>query len=231
MDSIITFLTGPGLIVSLAVFFVGLAVRLALYFLGLDWKLERVAYKPEMAHGLKGGLYSVLKWLLPFGTYGWRAQPFVATAFLFLHIGAVLLPLFLVGHNVILKEAFGFSLISMPQGLADFLTVLAIIGIVMIALRRISLPEVRILTNAQDWLLLAMVFVIFVSGFMSSMELGDAKVAMLIHIAAAELLLITAPFTKMAHVALFFASRIQIGMDFAIKRGGHSRKSGAFFPW
>ena len=29
-----------------------------------------------------------------------------------------------------------------------------------------------------------------------------------------------APFTKLSHIALFFCTRIQIGMDFGIKRGG-----------
>lgn len=231
MDNIINFLAGPGLIVSLAVFFIGLAVRLVLYFKGLDWRLERVAYRSDMAHGLKGGFYSAFKWLLPYGTHGWRAQPFVATAFLLLHIGAVLLPLFLLGHNVVLKEALGVSLFSMPQALADVLTVMAIIGIVLLALRRIALPEVRILTDIQDWFLLVLVFVIFMSGFLTAQEIGDAQVGLLIHIVSGELLLLIAPFTKMSHIALYFASRIQIGMDFAIKRGGHSRKSGAFFPW
>lgn len=231
MDNTINFLTGPALYVSLGVFFIGLTLRFVLYFMGLDWRLERVAYKADMAHGLKGGIHSAFKWLIPFGTYGWRAQPFITVCFFMLHIGAILVPLFLAGHNVILKEALGFSLPSMPQWLADGLTVIAMLGIVLLALRRIALPEVRILTSAYDWFILLLVFVPFCSGFIAATHSGDYKFWLICHIVSGELLLILAPFTKLSHIVLYFASRIQIGMDFAIKRGGHSRKRGALFPW
>ena len=231
MDNTINFLTGPALYVSLGVFFIGLTVRFVLYFMGLSWKLERVAYKADMAHGLKGGAYSAFKWLIPFGTHGWRSQPYLTVAFFLLHFGVVLVPLFLAGHNVIIKEAFGFSLPSMPQWLADGLTLMAMGGIVMLALRRIALPEVRILTSLYDWFILLLVFVPFFSGFMAATHAGNYQLWLICHIVSGELLLILAPFTKLSHIALYFASRVQIGMDFAIKRGGHSRKGGAFFPW
>lgn len=231
MSNIITFLTGPGLYVSLGVFFVGLFVRFVLYFMGLDWKLDRVAYKADLGHGLKGGVHSAAKWLIPFGTYGWRAQPFVTVSFFMLHIGVVLVPLFLAGHNVILKEALGFSLPSMPQWLADGLTVTAILGLGLIILRRLALPEVRILTTAYDYFIILLVLTPLVSGFMAAQHFGNYEFWLLCHIFSGELMLILAPFTKLSHIALFFASRIQIGMDYAIKRGGHSRKSGALFPW
>ena len=50
-----------------------------------------------------------------------------------------------------------------------------------------------------------------------------------LHIFAAELVLILAPFTKLSHIVLYFMSRGQLGMDYAIKRGGASR--GPAFPW
>lgn len=231
MENVISFLSGPGLYVSLGVFFIGLGARFALYFMGLSWKLDRVAYKAEMAWGLKGGAHSAVKWLIPFGTYGWRAQPFVTVAFFMLHLGAVAVPLFLSGHNVVLQEALGFSLPSMPQRLADGLTALALLGLGLIVLRRIALPEVRILTTAYDYFIILLVFVPLASGFLAARRFGDYDMWLLCHIVSGELLLILAPFTKLSHIALYFASRIQIGMDYAIKRGGHSRKSGALFPW
>jgi len=44
-----------------------------------------------------------------------------------------------------------------------------------------------------------------------------------------EAFLILAPFTKLSHIALYFMSRGQLGMDYAIKRGGATR--GGVFPW
>ena len=50
-----------------------------------------------------------------------------------------------------------------------------------------------------------------------------------LHMFSGELILILAPFTKLSHMALFFASRAQLGIDYAVKRGGASR--GPAFPW
>ena len=231
MDSLMNILTGPVLIFSLAVFFAGLAARFALYFLGLNWKIDRVAYRADMKNGLKGGVHSAVMWLIPFGTYGWRAQPFMTVCFCLLHLGAVLVPLFLLGHNVIFKDTLGFSLFSLPQILMDLLTIMTILGLVLLILRRIVLPEVRKMSGFQDWFLLILVLTVFVTGFMACQQACGYRVWLIGHIISGELLLILAPFTKLSHIALYFASRVQIGMDYAIKRGGNNRNSGALFPW
>lgn len=229
MAQLYSFLTGPAFVFALLVFFGGLIFRLVRYFQGLDWRLERVGYKPNMAVGMKGGIHSFLKWLVPFGTYGWRAQPFFTVCFFLLHFGAVLVPLFLIGHNVILEQNFGFSLPTIPQSLADVLTVLTIIALVLIILRRIALPEVRILTTWNDYFIIGLVLVPFVSGFIASLHTACYDFWMILHIISGLLLMILAPFTKLSHIALYFASRWQIGADYSIKRGGHRR--GPCFPW
>lgn len=229
MAQLYSFLTGPGLVISLLIFFGGLIYRLVQYFRGLDWRLERVAYKPHMAAGMKGGLWSLFKWLLPFGTCGWRVQPFFTVCFFLFHFGAVLVPLFLIGHNIILEENFGFSLPTLPQTLADILTVLTIIGAVLITLRRVAVPEVRILTTWYDYFILALATLPFITGFIARMHGGTYEFWLTLHIITGELMLILAPFTKLSHISLYFASRWQIGADYSIKRGGHRR--GPCFPW
>lgn len=227
--SLYSFLTGPGLVISLLVFFGGMIYRLVRYFKGLDWRLERVAYKPYMSQGMKGGLHSIYKWLIPYGTFGWRAQPFFTACFFLLHFGAVLIPFFLMGHNMVLEDALGFSFPTMPQILADVLTVATILGIVCIVLRRIALAEVRILTTCYDYFILALVAVPFITGFIARMHVGDYDFWLLCHIITGELMLLLAPFTKLSHIVLYFGSRWQLGADYSIKRGGHRR--GPCFPW
>ena len=226
---IYNFLTGPMLFISLVVFFGGLIYRLVMYFKGLDWRLERVAYKPHMAQGMKGGLHSAYKWLVPFGTFGWRAQPFFTICFFMFHIGAVLVPIFLIGHNVVLQETFGFSFPTMPQILADVLAVLTIVGAIFITLRRIALTEVRVLTTSYDYFILALATLPFITGFIARLHVGSYDFWLTCHVLTGELMLILAPFTKLSHIALYFGSRWQIGADYAIKRGGHRR--GPCFPW
>jgi len=229
MADILAFLTGPGLAVSLAVFFGGLIFRLVRYFLGLNWKLERVAYKPWMSDGMKGGLHSAFSWLIPWGTYGWRAQPFFTLCFFLFHAGAVLVPFFLIGHNIILEENFGFSFPTLPQIVTDILTIGVIIGAAFIVLRRIALAEVRILTTWYDYFILALATVPFITGFVARLDVGSYDFWLLCHVISGELMLILAPFTKLSHIALYFASRWYLGADYAIKRGGHRR--GDCFPW
>jgi nitrate reductase gamma subunit len=200
-----------------------------MYVRGLNWQLDRVAYKPHFSLGIKGALHSIRRWLIPGGTYSWRDQPFMAAAFFLFHIGGVLVPLFLLGHQVLLKQALGFGLPALPSIASDVLTVLAIIGGVMLALRRIALTEVRILTTPYDWFILAVSVAPFVTGFVARMHMGNYDFWITAHILTGELLLILAPFTKLSHIVLFFMSRGQLGMDYSIKRGGMKRSY--VFPW
>lgn len=220
-------LTGPLFGLALLVFVVGMIVRIVLYVRGLNWRLERVAYGPQSQRGIPGALVSIGKWLVPGGTAGWRAQPFMAAGFFLLHIGAVLLPLFLVGHTIMLENLAGISLPSLPMGLADILALMAILGLAILAVRRFVIPEARALTTKEDWFILCVSAMPFVTGYISTM--GNSEFWTALHLISGIVFLFVAPFTKLSHLVLFFASRAQIGMDFAIKRGGANR--GPAFPW
>lgn len=213
-------LTGPVFYLSLAVCIIGMIVRFYLYFSGLSWQLDRVAYKAYPAMGFKGAVRSIYKWLLPYGTHGWRTQPVMAAAFFGFHIGAVAIPLFLIGHNVFLKEKLGFSLPTMGSGAADIISWIALVSLFFLALRRLVLPEVRILTDRKDWGVLLLSFLPFATGLLARYQVGSYDFWINAHILSGELVLLAIPFTKLSHVFLFFASRAQLGMDFGIKRGG-----------
>lgn len=214
------FLTGPLFYISLGVCIIGMIVRFYKYFTGLSWQLDRVAYKEYPAMGLKGAFRSIYKWLIPYGTYGWRQQPVMTAAFFAFHIGAVCIPLFLVGHNVFLEDKLGFSFPTISNALADIISWLAIAGLLILALRRLVLPEVRILTDRKDWGVLLLSLAPFVTGLLARYQVGDYSLWINLHILSGELILLAIPFTKLSHVFLFFASRAQLGMDFGIKRGG-----------
>ncbi len=214
------FLTGIFFWIALSVCIIGILVRMILYFRGLSWQLDRVAYKAHPVQGLKGAVRSIYKWLLPFGTYGWRTQPFMAVIFFGFHLGAVLVPLFLAAHQIFLESKLGFSLFSLNAGLADFLTWTTLACAFFLILRRIALPEVRILTTPHDYLILLIALAPFITGLLARYHVGNYDFWLNLHIFSGEVLLIAIPFTKLSHVFLFFASRAQLGMDFGIKRGG-----------
>ena len=213
-------LTGPVFYLALGVCIIGMIIRFVLYFNGLSWQLDRVAYKPYLGMGLKGAIRSIYRWLIPYGTYSWRSQPVMAFAFFGFHIGAIFVPLFLIAHNVFLKEKLGFSLFTLSTQAADILTWVALICLLFLILRRLVLPEVRILTDRKDWGILIITLAPFITGLVARYNVGDYDLWLTLHILTGEIVLFAIPFTKLSHVFLFFASRAQIGMDFGIKRGG-----------
>ncbi|MDA8140960.1 MAG: hypothetical protein M0036_20115 [Desulfobacteraceae bacterium] len=220
--------TGPLAWSAFTIFFVGLILRLIWYIRGLDWQLDRVSYRPHMGFGIRGALRSIVRWLIPYGTHSWRFYSiFTALVFVF-HLGLLLTPIFLLGHNVLLQERWGWHLPSLPEALSDAMTVAVMVAALFILLRRITLPEVRILTSRYDLLLILIAVAPFLTGFLAYHQVGEYKFWLICHILCGEIMLIAIPLTKLSHFLLFFLSRAQLGMDFGIKRGGMKSKG---MPW
>ena len=218
------FVTGPLAWIAFAVFFVGIIVRAVLYIRGLNWQMDRVAYRPHMRHGIRGAVRSIGYWLLPYGTQSWRNNPFFTLLVFLLHIGLLFTPVFLLGHNVLLQERWGFSLPTISESTADLLTILVIVSAVFLVLRRIALTEVRIITDIKDYFMIVVAAAPFITGLIAHYQVGNYQFWLILHILAGELLLIAIPFTKLSHFVLFFMTRAQLGMDYGIKRGGMKGK-------
>ncbi len=218
------FVTGPLAWLAFSVFFVGSMVRVVQYIRGLDWKLDRVTYEVNVSYGIKGALRSIFFWLLPFGTRGWRSSPFLTFFVFTFHIGLLLTPVFLVAHNELLLERWGFRFPSLSEATADFLTILVLVSAIFLVLRRIALPEVRIITTGYDYLLLIIAVSPFFTGLMAHYQVWNYEFWLILHIVSGEIMLVAIPFTKLSHFVKFFLTRAQIGMDFGIKRGGMKNK-------
>ena len=214
------FVTGPLVWLSFAIFFVGLIVRTVSYIRGLDWKLDRVTYSVNTSFGVRGAVRSIVFWLFPYGTRSWRNNPWFTLWVFMMHIGLLLTQIFLLGHSVLMRERLGFGLWSLPEGLADILTILVIVAVIFLILRRIALPEVRLITTLYDYLLLVVAVAPFVTGYIASHGTADYSFWIITHVICGEIFLISIPLTKLSHFVLFFLSRAQLGMDYGIKRGG-----------
>jgi nitrate reductase gamma subunit len=218
------FVTGPLVWIAFLTFFFGLIARAVWYVKGLNWQMDRVAYRPHMRHGIKGAARSIFFWLFPYGTHSWRQNPvFTFLVFIF-HIGLLVTPVFLLGHNILLKTSWGFSLPTISETAADVLTFAVIVSALFLVLRRIALTEVRIITNAYDYLLVAIAVAPFVTGLLARYQVADYHFWLIAHILSGEILLIAIPLTKLSHFVLFFMTRAQLGMDYGIKRGGMKGK-------
>jgi nitrate reductase gamma subunit len=218
------FVTGPLAWLAFAVFFIGLGVRTVLYIKGLDWKLDRVTYSVNTSYGIKGAARSILFWMFPYGTHSWRNNPWFTLWVFLMHIGLLLTPIFLLGHTVLMRERLGFGFWSLPGGFADVLTILVIVSVIFLILRRIALPEVRLITTAYDYLLLAIAAAPFVTGYIAGHGTPNYNFWIIAHVICGEIFLVAIPLTKLSHFVLFFLSRAQLGMDYGIKRGGMKNK-------
>lgn len=214
------FVTGPLAWLAFGIFFIGLIVRIVLYIRGLDWKMDRVAYRAHPSLGIKGAIRSIFFWVVPFGTRGWRSHPVFTIITFGFHLSLFISAIFLPAHNFVLERKWGISLPVIPSSTGDILTILVMIAVAMFVIRRLVLPEVRIITSAYDYLILLIAVAPFITGFIAYHQIFEYKLWLILHILSGEIMLVAIPFTKLSHFVLFFMSRMQLGMDYGIKRGG-----------
>jgi len=114
----------------------------------------------------------------------------------------------------------------MPEIITDYLTIAVLVTALLLIVRRLTLPQVKILTKMSDYLILIISIAPFLTGFLAFHQFGNYSFWMFAHIISGELLLVVIPFTKLSHSFLFFFIRAQLGMDYGIKRGGMKRQHG-----
>ena len=212
------FLTGPPLWFAFIFCIGGLLVRIGILF-RLSRKKDRIVYNHISA---EWGLRSIGHWLIPGGSASMRQQPvFTVVAFVF-HLSLLAVPLFVSAHILLWEEAFGISLWSLPDGLADGMTVVLIAAAIFLGARRRIRPEVRILTSTWDYALLVLTTLPFVTGFLAYHQWGPYEILLILHILLSQILMILIPITKLGHMILFFFTRAFIGFEMGGRRGARS---------
>ena len=192
-----------------------------IFLAGSVWRVVSMistARKKEMGAyaymNLKYSFRSIFRWLLPFGTLGWRANPALTAATFIFHISLALLLLFAPGHAEMWDYCFGLAVWSLPEGVADVLTVAAILGLLFFAYRRLLIPAVRYVSSPHDWAVLVLVLLPFVSGFLAKMQIGDTLLMTLIHVLSGEAVLVAIPFTRLSHALFAPFTRAYMGSEF-----------------
>jgi nitrate reductase gamma subunit len=211
------FLKGPMVWISFIVFIGGSIFRIT----SLLSKLKNVKIiRTYMS--LKYSLRSIIHWIIPFASTNMRKHPwFTVVAFLF-HICLIVTPLVLLAHNKLWYESWQIRLWSIPEAVADAMTLTVIFCVIIFILRRIIAPEVRFVTFTSDFIILAIAAAPFISGFLAYHQLFfDYKLMVALHILLGEIMLMAIPFTKLSHMLFFWLTRAYAGSDFGAVR--HSR--------
>ncbi len=137
------------------------------------------------------------------------------------HIGVLVVPLFLADHIVLWEGFLSINLPSIGYNVADFLTLFTIACVVVLLGFRVFSRRLRSMSRRADYALLLVVVMPFASGYLAMHPQYNPlpwDYMMLIHLLSAELLFVTIPFTKLAHIVLFFFDRIS-GLHWQLRPG------------
>lgn len=205
-DSTIAFVTGPLFALTFLFMLLGLGRHLVLQ---LDTLLRRK--RSRLKHMPWSKMFKdSLGWALPVKHLTRGDALFSNTSFL-LHIGVILVPLFLADHILLWEKLFGVNLPQLSAGLADVLAVLTIVAALVLLLNRILSPRVRAISRPSDYTLLLLVLLPFLTGFLAahpSMNPLRWESMFLIHVLSAEALFVVVPMSKLSHIVLIFFDRL-----------------------
>lgn len=160
---------------------------------------------------------SLLHWLIPFASKNWRRRPIITIVTFVFHFSLVFTPIFLLSHNILWYESWGISWWTLPEKLADIMTIAVIAACIFFFFRRIFAPEVRFVTSTSDFLILAISFLPFITGFLAYHQLLlPYETMVILHMFFGEVMLMAIPFTRLAHMFYFFMTRAWMGSQFAL---------------
>jgi nitrate reductase gamma subunit len=217
----IDFVQGPLIWISLGVFFLGLLFQWIQFFAVTrkrEWKFLPLEAKKEKTGS---------RWFEEIGRWIHRltrrtvlgTHPFLIVITSIFHILLFGVPLFLLGHHILLDSALGLSLWSLPESISHALTIVVLFCGLFFLGRRLFLVRVRILTTAYDYLMLLVTMAPFLTGFLAYHQWFDYRTLIFLHILAGEVMLIVIPFTRLGHMIFFFLYRFFIDSEYSFVRG------------
>lgn len=208
MEQWIDFAKGPLFAFTFLIMVLGLArlVVIQVYSLvkGKGRRLENAPWRRIFAEA--AGWVVPVRHLIP------ETKLFSVVSYLF-HIGILVVPLFLAEHVALWERFLKVSLPEIGHGFADFLTLFTIACVLVLLGFRVFSRPLRSMSRCSDYALLIGILVPFASGYVAmhpSCNPFPWNVMLLVHLLSAELLFVLVPFTKLAHIVLFFFDRISV---------------------
>lgn len=210
------FISGPLVWIAFIGLFGGLAYRLV--------TMARLAHKERVVYptlSAKYGARSLLHWVIPFGGRKMRLHPVYTLISFGFHICLLVTPLFIAGHVLLFEQSWGVRWWTLPESLADWMTLFVILACLFFIVRRMVRPEVRNVSYASDFLLAALVLAPFLTGYAAHQQWLPYKPMLIIHGLSGALCLLLIPWTRLVHLLWFTFTRAFMGSEFGAVR--HAR--------
>jgi len=215
------FIRGQLIPVAFVIFALGLIFQIIQFFRltrKKEWGYPPLEIKPEKKTTSKWVAFCLASLN---GTL-WEIDPLVTIMTSVFHVFLILVPIFLLGHNILLDQSWGLSLWSLPESITDILTIVVLICVAFFLGRRLFLSRVRVITTVYDYLIWVIAAAPFLTGYFAYHQWFNYDTVMTVHILAGEVMLITIPFTKLGHMLFFFFYRFLIGNEYSFAKGART---------
>ena len=210
------FVRGPLVWIAFIGFFGGMAYRFI--------TMARLAKKDKVVYptfSAKYGLRSLFHWVVPFGGRKMQLNPFYTLLSYAFHFCVLVTPFFLMGHAVLWQESWGIRWWSLPESVADTMTLVVIVACIFFMIRRLVRPEVRNVSYPSDFLLALLVMAPFLTGYIAHQQWFSYTTMIIIHGFSGALWLLAIPWTRLGHMLWFAFTRAYMGSEFGAVR--HAR--------
>ena len=214
MHGIYNFVRGPLAWVAFSIFIGGCLYRLISLIILTKRKDPVVFEYVDFFYALR----SIFHWLLPFGSVNSRKRPIFTIVTFAFHICLLAVPLFLLAHVVLWEESFSITWWTLPDALADIMTLVVVAACGYFCWRRLTQPEAKFVTSASDFGILAIVAAPFVTGFLAYHQWFGYQFWLILHILSGEVMLAIIPFTRLSHMFYFPMTRGYLGSEFGAVR-------------
>lgn len=222
MTTLLQFAEGPLLRFALLVLILGLGRHVLMSVLGYV-RARRLAggaparFAPTLLQTVR--FANPLRYVL-------RTRGLYSVITLSMHVGLILVPLFLAGHIVLWDRALGLHWPAFPARLADGLTLLTIGAATSALVARAAYAGSRRISRFQDWLFPPLIVVLFGSGFLMAHPPWDVlpyPASRLVHVLSGDLLLLLVPVSKLTHMVLLPLSRAVAEVGWRLVPGSGER--------
>jgi nitrate reductase gamma subunit len=201
LENMLDFARGPLFRLTFAVMALGLLRIFVLDLWGI-FEAYRKAGDKKIPWGAT--VRTTISWLVPLRKVS-KSRPLYSIISILFHIGLIIVPVFLYAHVHLWKTSLGFGWFTLPQSLADIMTLFVVAFGLILFIGRVASKNASFISRRQDFLWPLFLLVPFASGFVCSnlvLNPGTYQAFMLTHILSAELIFVLIPFTKIAHIIL-----------------------------
>ena len=214
MHDLYLFVTGPLAWAAFILFIGGSLYRLLAMLILVNKKEKFIFSYMSLGYSLR----SIIHWITPFATENMRRHPVLTIVTFLFRICLIVTPIFLLSHVILWDESWDLSWWSLPDGVADIMTIIVIASCIFFFIRRLVSPEVQFVTSASDYLILVIVAAPFITGFFAYHQWFAYKSFMILHILTGEIMLVAIPFTRLSHMLYSPFTRAYMGSEFGAVR-------------